>query len=189
MTSLPLRHEIRELQKNHDQWNLYLLGLDEFKKLEETTDLSYYGIAGIHGRPYCPWGGVKGHNPRGWQGYCTHTYILFAPWHRLYLALFEQQLYGIIQKIASQFPQETKARYQAAVATFRIPCKLILTDYMPKLITKQIGFGLPLLKIENTSLLLLHKLQMFMLSLQSQEANRFNPQSSLQQQVSSSPSR
>lgn len=44
---------------------------------------------GIHGRPYRPWGGVKGGNPSGWQGYCTHTSILFAPWHRPYLALFE----------------------------------------------------------------------------------------------------
>lgn len=44
---------------------------------------------GIHGRPYRPWGGVQGDNPAGWQGYCTHSSILFAPWHRPYLALFE----------------------------------------------------------------------------------------------------
>ncbi|KUJ14577.1 tyrosinase precursor [Mollisia scopiformis] len=119
--SFPIRIEIRDLQKNADQWNLYLLGLDAFKSLDETSDLSYYGIAGIHGRPYRPWGGVQGDNPGGWQGYCTHTSILFAPWHRPYLALFEQQLYGIIQDIASKFPAESQARYQAAAATFRIP--------------------------------------------------------------------
>ncbi|KAE8445423.1 hypothetical protein EG329_013436 [Mollisiaceae sp. DMI_Dod_QoI] len=119
--SLPLRIEIRDLQKNADQWNLYLLGLDAFKKLDEKSDLSYYGIAGIHGRPYRPWGGVQGDNPSGWQGYCTHTSILFAPWHRPYLALFEQQLYASVQTIASEFPAESKARYQAAAATFRIP--------------------------------------------------------------------
>lgn len=119
--SVPLRIEIRDLQKNPDQWNLYLLGLDAFKNLDEKSDLSYYGIAGIHGRPYRPWGGVKGDNPGGWQGYCTHTSILFAPWHRPYLALFEQQFYAAVQNIASQFPDPLKARYQAAAATFRIP--------------------------------------------------------------------
>ncbi|KAF4637552.1 hypothetical protein G7Y89_g521 [Cudoniella acicularis] len=120
--SVPLRIEIRDLQNNFpDQWNLYLLGLDAFKKLDETSDLSYYGIAGIHGLPYRPWGGVQGDNQGGWQGYCTHTSILFAPWHRPYLALFEQTLYGIVQDIAGQFPTDTKARYQQAAITFRIP--------------------------------------------------------------------
>lgn len=33
----------------------------------------------------------------------------------------EQLLYGIVQDIASQFPAATKARYQAAAKTFRIP--------------------------------------------------------------------
>jgi len=119
--SVPLRLEIRELQQNADQWNLYLLGLDAFKKTDETSDLSYYGVCGIHGRPYRPWGGVAGENRGGWQGYCTHSSILFGPWHRPYLALFEQILYGIIQDIASQFPDDTKARYQQAASTFRIP--------------------------------------------------------------------
>jgi tyrosinase len=118
-----LRLEIRQLQQNADQWNLYLLGLDAFKKIDETSDLSYYGVCGIHGRPYRPWGGVAGDNDvqGGWQGYCTHTSILFGPWHRPFLALFEQLLYGIIQGIASQFPDDTRARYQAAASTFRIP--------------------------------------------------------------------
>lgn len=120
--SLPLRIEIRDLQANHaDQWNLYLLALDAFKNQDEKSDLSYYGIAGIHGRPYRPWGGVKGNNPSGWQGYCTHSSILFAPWHRPYLALFEQTLYQIVQDIAAQFTGPSQATYQQAASTFRIP--------------------------------------------------------------------
>ncbi|PBP18012.1 tyrosinase precursor [Diplocarpon rosae] len=119
--SLPSRLEIRQLQKNDKQWGLYLLGLDAFKNLNETSDLSYYGISGIHGRPYRPWGGVKGSNVGGWQGYCTHTSILFGPWHRPYLALFEQVLYGIIQDLAAKFPVNTRAQYQEAAASFRIP--------------------------------------------------------------------
>jgi len=120
--SVPLRLEVRDLQKNFpDQWNLYLLGLQAFYKLDETSDLSFYGIAGIHGRPYRKWGNVSGTNNSRWQGYCTHTSILFAPWHRPYVALFEQVLYGIVQKLASSFPDSTRARYQAAASTFRVP--------------------------------------------------------------------
>ncbi|RAL58966.1 hypothetical protein DID88_009257 [Monilinia fructigena] len=136
--SVLLRREIRDLQHNFpDQWTLYILGLQSFQQLDEKSDLSWYGIAGIHGRPYRPWGGVKGDNPDGWQGYCTHSSILFAPWHRPYLALFEvssklpvihftltteqQYLYQIIQQIAATFPTATKTRYQQAALTFRIP--------------------------------------------------------------------
>ena len=41
---------------------------------------------GVHGRPYIPWDNVSGANN---EGYCTHSSILFPPWHRPYLALFE----------------------------------------------------------------------------------------------------
>lgn len=43
-----MRLEVRDLQQNYpDQWNLYLLGLQAFYQLNETTDLSFYGIAGM----------------------------------------------------------------------------------------------------------------------------------------------
>ena len=61
---------------------------------------------GIHGRPYRPWGGVAGDNnvQGGWQGYCTHTSILFGPWHRPYLALFEvNTLLQIIWSFLTQY--------------------------------------------------------------------------------------
>ena len=44
--SLPSRLEIRELQKNADQWNLYLLGLERFQSTEQDEMLSWYQIAG-----------------------------------------------------------------------------------------------------------------------------------------------
>jgi tyrosinase len=44
--SVPLRLEIRQLQQNADQWNLYLLGLDAFKKIDEKSELLYYGVCG-----------------------------------------------------------------------------------------------------------------------------------------------
>lgn len=43
----PPRLEIRQLQKNVDQFNLYILALDRFMKANETDKLSYYQISGI----------------------------------------------------------------------------------------------------------------------------------------------
>ena len=47
-----LRCELRDLQRNYpNQWNILLLGLRSFQQVDEDNDLSYYQIAGIHGRP------------------------------------------------------------------------------------------------------------------------------------------
>lgn len=46
--SVPLRREIRDLQRNFpDQWTLYILGLQAFQQLDQKSDLSWYGIAGM----------------------------------------------------------------------------------------------------------------------------------------------
>lgn len=47
-TVLAPRLEIRDLQKNADQWNLYLLGMERFKAKAKTDRLSYYQIAGVY---------------------------------------------------------------------------------------------------------------------------------------------
>lgn len=44
--SVPFRKEIRELQKNGDQWNLYLIGLRRFMDMDQSEKTSYYQIAG-----------------------------------------------------------------------------------------------------------------------------------------------
>lgn len=43
------RLEIRELQKNTDQWNVYLLGLRRFQNVAQDDKLSYYQVAGTFG--------------------------------------------------------------------------------------------------------------------------------------------
>jgi tyrosinase len=48
-----------------------------------------FALPGIHGRPYIDWNSVAGVPGQHWDGYCTHNSILFAPWHRPYLALYE----------------------------------------------------------------------------------------------------
>lgn len=114
------RLEVRQLQGNADQWNLYLLGLDRLMNVDQGDKLSYYQISGIHGRPYIAWDGST--DGPGGTGYCTHASPLFGTWHRPYVALYEQVLYNIIQDIARSFPQgPDQDRYVSAASTFRVP--------------------------------------------------------------------
>lgn len=77
---------------------------------------------GIHGRPYIPFDNVQATPGNAQSGYCTHTSILFPTWHRPYLALYEQILFGLIRDIASWWPEgDDKDQYVAAAARFRIP--------------------------------------------------------------------
>jgi len=47
------RLEIRELEQNADQWNIYLLGLVRFHQMNQTEKLSYYQIAGKRAQSQC----------------------------------------------------------------------------------------------------------------------------------------
>jgi tyrosinase len=42
------RLEIRQLEQNTDQWNIFLLGLARFQQTDQSNLTSYYQIAGIH---------------------------------------------------------------------------------------------------------------------------------------------
>ncbi|KAK3938775.1 hypothetical protein QBC46DRAFT_389579 [Diplogelasinospora grovesii] len=124
--AVPLRRELRDLQKNFpDQFNLYILGLQNLQSVTEQDLKSYYQIAGIHGMPFKPWDGVGSNTDwatsGGFGGYCTHSSILFAPWHRPYLALYEQSLYASVQAVAQKFPANLKDKYVAAAKDFRMP--------------------------------------------------------------------
>lgn len=117
------RLEIRTLQQNADQWNLYLLAMQYFKNTDQTQQESYYQIAGIHGVPNIPWDGVQA-NPAsgGAVGYCTHSSILFPTWHRAYLALFEQNFFYAVENVVMSFTdQDSRWRYYVAALSLRIP--------------------------------------------------------------------
>lgn len=82
------RLEIRTLAQNADQWNLYLLGMERFQARSKTDTLSYYQVAGVHGRPLKTWNNFP--TPLLNQaGFCPHAQTLFGSWHRPYLAVFE----------------------------------------------------------------------------------------------------
>lgn len=113
------RLEIRDLQANRaDQWNLYLLGLRRFMQTTQSNVLSYYSVAGIHGRPYRAWDNVAIDRA---AGYCTHVSPIFLPWHRPYMALYEQVLYQNIQAVVQTFPASSRTRWANAARGFRIP--------------------------------------------------------------------
>ncbi|KAL8679857.1 MAG: hypothetical protein Q9186_003877 [Xanthomendoza sp. 1 TL-2023] len=116
--SIPQRLEIRQLRNNNAQWNLYLLALNRYQKMNQSDVRSYYQLSGIHGRPFAEWDGVPMVQD---MGYCSHTSNLFATWHRPYVVAFEQVLYGIVQEVATSIQNDTQREYQAAASTFRHP--------------------------------------------------------------------
>ncbi|KAI0136498.1 hypothetical protein BJ170DRAFT_677371 [Xylariales sp. AK1849] len=119
--SMPLRPEVRELEKNHEMWSLYILALSWMQWMDQTEPSSWYGITGIHGAPFADYGGVRALSGNGGNGYCTHVSNLFPPWHRPYLALYEQTIYSFIQAIASWYPDDRREVFQQAAEQFRIP--------------------------------------------------------------------
>ncbi|KAK0377149.1 hypothetical protein CLIM01_05497 [Colletotrichum limetticola] len=128
----PMRLELRDMATNHsDQWTLFLLGLERFQKVDEKEPLSYFQIAGIHGLPAQKWPNADWNNVGSqfdkenlktvFGGYCTHTSILFLTWHRVYLALFESELYKHVNYIAREFEKGGETKYIKAAKTFRLP--------------------------------------------------------------------
>ncbi|CZT01674.1 related to monophenol monooxygenase precursor (tyrosinase precursor) [Rhynchosporium agropyri] len=117
----PSRRNILDLQQDIPQWSLYVQSLNALQDKPEDYFLSYFQIAGIHGRPYFPWGGSAQTPGAPTTGYCTHSSPLFLPWHRPYLALFEQLLGATAQDLVKTYPPAQQASYQNAANNFRIP--------------------------------------------------------------------
>ncbi|RAR06516.1 Di-copper centre-containing protein [Stemphylium lycopersici] len=118
-----VRREISDLMKNYpDQWNLYMLALDDLHRANQSDPYSFYGLASIHGRPYRTWGDSPGLPYKiGKAGYCPHDNELFLGWHRPYLALFEQVVSSYVRKIATKAPADQLKRFLTAADEFRIP--------------------------------------------------------------------
>lgn len=102
----PFRQEFSIFKDSGAAFDLYIQALYYFTQEDQGNEQSYFSIAGncasypwplcqknnarlfsgIHGYPFVTWDGVQGDFQ---AGYCTHESILFPPWHRPYLALFE----------------------------------------------------------------------------------------------------
>ncbi|KAF1916188.1 common central domain of tyrosinase-domain-containing protein [Ampelomyces quisqualis] len=115
------RLEIRELERRPDVFNVFLLGLQRFQSLDQDNKLSYFQVAGIHGRPFTSWDGVQAY-PSTKLGYCRHSSNVFATWHRPYLALVEEMVYLNARAVIADFSEGTfKQRMNDALDTFRLP--------------------------------------------------------------------
>ncbi|PIA95850.1 Tyrosinase [Cercospora beticola] len=118
----PPRLEIRQLQQRPDLFNIFLLGLARFHVTPQDDKLSYYQMCAIHGRPYGMWDNVPPANGTEDNGYCVHVSNLLLPWHRPYLALFEQLLFNHMTACAEEFPAgPLRQRYARAATQVRLP--------------------------------------------------------------------
>jgi len=120
------RLEIRQLQKNTNQWNLFLLATQAWQKEAQVdgTDSGYYGVSRIHGLPFGVFNNATG-PPGSGGGYCPHSTVIFPSWHRVYVATYEQQLLARAFKIANSWTGTSagadKSSMLAAAAQLRMP--------------------------------------------------------------------
>ncbi|PBP16171.1 tyrosinase, partial [Diplocarpon rosae] len=90
----PARRNILDLQKDGPAWHVFSFPhmprrLSALQSKNESYFLSYFQIAGIHGRPYIPWGGAAQAPNASLTGYCTHS----KPLNRLWAVTFRPRLF------------------------------------------------------------------------------------------------
>ncbi|KAK8084996.1 tyrosinase 2 [Apiospora hydei] len=136
----PARKNINDLQAaGGPAWDLYILGLSEMQNASESDPLSYFQIAGIHGRPFIPWNGVENTTAAPFNGFCPHGNTPFTAWHRPFMALYEQTLGDHVQVLASQYNDSSSAAYKAAAESFRAPFWDWAADYrLPASVMEQL---------------------------------------------------
>ncbi|KAK8082497.1 hypothetical protein PG996_001278 [Apiospora saccharicola] len=122
----PVRQNVNTLSASGSpQWlqprDLFILGLQAFQAASESDQLSYFGIAGVHGRPYIPFSGVNAVPGGSGGGYCPHGEIMFPAWHRPYVSGYEQVLGTYVTKIAAQYTGSNAATYKSAAEQWRMP--------------------------------------------------------------------
>ncbi|KAH7151842.1 tyrosinase [Dactylonectria estremocensis] len=121
-SAVPLRQNINELQAaGGAQWDLYIRALADMQSQDSNDPLSFFQVAGIHGKPYIEWNHTGKMNTTGWQGYCPHGERLFLTWHRPYVVLYEQVLVATAKRLAETYPQRYRSQYVAAAETLRAP--------------------------------------------------------------------
>ncbi|KAK7415280.1 hypothetical protein QQX98_006029 [Neonectria punicea] len=121
-SAVPLRQNINELQAaGGAQWDLYIRSLVDMHNKDADDPLSFFQVAGIHGKPYVEWNNTGDKNTKGWQGYCPHGERLFLTWHRPYVVLYEQVLVATAKRLANEYPQRYRSQYVEAAETLRAP--------------------------------------------------------------------
>ncbi|KAL6912417.1 hypothetical protein FSST1_010177 [Fusarium sambucinum] len=120
---------------NPIQLSLYIRALQIFQAIPFQDVKSYFQVAGIHGLPAVPWDNdpvpmeaSKSYNSNYATSditpdfYCPHNSMLFPTWHRVYVLLFEQRLWEIMDsEIVPQVTGSQKAQWQEAANSWRLP--------------------------------------------------------------------
>ena len=116
-----LRREINDFVKLNDgrTANLFLLALRRLYHQDKDDSESFWEIAGIHGRPHRTWNNEK--QTGGGGGWAPHASTLFLPWHRAFLALFEQVIYQNAQQIFDSGTAEFQQGYEQALRDLSLP--------------------------------------------------------------------
>ncbi|KAJ6260068.1 Tyrosinase [Drechslerella dactyloides] len=91
------RQEIRAFETNQGGrlMDLHVCAMKRIMYARPPSDPnSYWGIAGIHGRPFQAWPDPRnGASTNTNMGYCSHSSTLFPCWHRPYISYMEAVLY------------------------------------------------------------------------------------------------
>ena len=126
-TTVQPRYEIRQLvHEQPNQFSLFILAMQKFQNMPQSDRVGYFQISGIHGVPKTNWNGIgQCSTCQGTDGYCQHESVVFPGWHRIYMALFEQELYAVANQIANSWPASgggiSKSAAQAAAKNLRMP--------------------------------------------------------------------
>ncbi|KAH8432716.1 tyrosinase [Aspergillus melleus] len=102
------------------QLTLFMRALEILQCRDVDDEVSYFRLAGIHGAPFCEWGGespVKG------DGFCVHGDYTFPTWHRVYVALYEQELHKAMKEFitSDKVPEKFKKQWEREADEWRLP--------------------------------------------------------------------
>ncbi|CAG8976243.1 hypothetical protein HYALB_00009418 [Hymenoscyphus albidus] len=120
----PARRNLLDLQNDIPAWSLFIQAFTAMQAVDEGQQLSFFGIAGLHGRPFVPYNNFAQYADaqfNWWKGYCPHGSVLFLSWHTIYMVLIEQVMASWAQTIAVQYTGADQAVYQNAADNLRFP--------------------------------------------------------------------
>ncbi|KAG8158071.1 hypothetical protein KVR01_011832 [Diaporthe batatas] len=88
---------------------------------DNVNGTSYFQVSGVHGVPYVAWQKDPTTEVAANVGYCTHRSVLFIPWHRPYMMLYEQIIFAYAQEIVSKATGFAADAYRTALQDVRLP--------------------------------------------------------------------
>ncbi|KAF2166719.1 hypothetical protein M409DRAFT_54512 [Zasmidium cellare ATCC 36951] len=117
------RLEVRQMKDTRpNQYALLVLAMQRWQSQSQSSQTSYFGISSIHGVPRQNYNGVgQCQSCGGTDGYCCHDSVHFPAWHRVYVALFEQEFLKLVKTIANEYPDSQKSTMVAAANQMRWP--------------------------------------------------------------------